>query len=150
MLKVVIDTNILIDGSKDDYNYGYRIVDEAIAGRIRAFANSATLRENRLLVERKIHDPEYASKLEKYFSVLNIASGQKKASAPISDSDDLKLLASASASNADYLISSDHHLLDLEVFENTQIVSPKAFWSRYQDETGSGWKDWINQFIKNK
>jgi predicted nucleic acid-binding protein len=44
-------------------------------------------------------------------------------------SDDAYLLASAE-SEADYLVSGDHHLLALREFETTAIISPREFLER--------------------
>ena len=56
LMNIVLDTNLLIDGSADDYNFGSRIIDEVLAGNLNAFANRSTLAENRLMAGRKISD----------------------------------------------------------------------------------------------
>jgi putative PIN family toxin of toxin-antitoxin system len=43
------------------------------------------------------------------------------------DPQDNKFLACASEGNADYLVSGDDDLLQIEVFERTQIVRPRVF-----------------------
>ncbi|HEY7556292.1 MAG TPA: putative toxin-antitoxin system toxin component, PIN family [Candidatus Binatia bacterium] len=43
------------------------------------------------------------------------------------DPQDNKFLACASEGNADYLVSGDDDLLQIEVFERTQIVRPSVF-----------------------
>ena len=44
-MKLVIDTNVFIDGDLDDNSYANKIVDEILNGRIQVFANPATVRE---------------------------------------------------------------------------------------------------------
>ena len=146
-MRVVIDTNLLIDGAKDDFNYGNRIIDEVIAGRIKAFANHATLRENSLLAAKKISDQQYLQKLSKFFEAVQNVELSKKLDV-VEDKEDNKLIESAVAAQADYLISADRHLLKLGNYGKIQIVTPQEFWNRYEDETGTGWQKWINQFIK--
>ncbi|MEJ0021911.1 MAG: putative toxin-antitoxin system toxin component, PIN family [Candidatus Doudnabacteria bacterium] len=146
MLKVVIDTNLLIDGSEDFYNFGNRIIDLAISGNIEAYANKATLRENQFLAEKKIHDEGYLKKLKYFFDAVKPAESSAHLKV-VEDSEDDKILESAVSAGVDYLITSDHHLLKLGKFRGVRIVRPGAFWQIWEDE-GEGWKKWINSFLK--
>src|SRR5579872_5008451 len=71
MIKVVIDTNLLIDGSEDFFNFANRIIDLVIAGQIEAYANHQTLRENMFLAEKKITDEGYLKKLKFFFAAVH-------------------------------------------------------------------------------
>lgn len=146
MIKVVIDTNVLIDASEDFYRFANRILDEVIAGDIEAYANSATLRENRLIVKRKILDEGYSKKLEYFFAVVKPVQPVKRLSV-VEDDEDNKILESAVAAEADFLITSDNHLLKLEKYGGTRIVRPQEFWSRWQEEGDRGWLKWMKDFI---
>ena len=145
MLKVVIDTNALIDASSDFYHYANRIIDLVIAGQIEAYANKKTLRENRFLVQKKILDEGYLKKLEYFFQIVKPID-DIELSKVIEDPEDNKILASAVASDADYLITSDRHLLQIEKFKSIRITTPGGFWKIYEDE-GEGWQKWIKNFI---
>jgi putative PIN family toxin of toxin-antitoxin system len=147
-MKIVIDTNLLIDGASDDYNYGNRIIEEVLAGRMEAYANSATLRENRLLSRKKISDEHYLEKLNEFFSAVQPSGKVSERIRIVSDPEDNKLIESAVASGAEYLISSDKHLLDIGEYEGISIVSPADFWHKYQDNTTDPWSSWVNNFIK--
>lgn len=146
-MRVVIDTNLLISGSSDDFNYGNRIIDAVIGGTLEAHANPATLKENRLLVSQKIHDAEYRRKLAEYFSRVNVVDYLDEALDVVEDPEDNKLVESAVAARAEFLITSDKHLLKLESYDGFEIVTPEVFWNRLQDDTGSGWQDWKKQFM---
>lgn len=146
MLKVVLDTNVLIDGSADDFNYGRRIIDEVIAGSILAYANPATLAENRLLADKKISDRGYLKRLSYFFEAVNQVPHQD-VNVEIEDEQDKKLLASALAAQVDFLITADRHLLNLEQYQGTKIIRPKEFWNRYEDGTDRGWINWLKDFI---
>ena len=148
MLKVVIDTNLLVNGSTDDYSFANRIIDEVIAAKIIAYANHATLRENKLLTDTKVRDTEYLKKMQNFFSVVNEVARASQLIDIVEDPDDNKLVESAAVAKADYLISSDRHLLKLEQYLDTKIVSPENFWNIYEEESGTGWQDWIGQFVK--
>ncbi|MBM3182043.1 MAG: putative toxin-antitoxin system toxin component, PIN family [Chloroflexi bacterium] len=47
------------------------------------------------------------------------------------DPDDDKFVECAVAGQASFIISSDHHLLDLGEYQNIKIVSPEEFLSRF-------------------
>lgn len=147
MNKVVIDTNLLIDGVNDDYHYANRIIDAVLDGRLDAFATPATLKENKLLARRKIEEQEYLKKLEKYFSTVKKVKPVKKLTV-VEDPEDNKLLESAAASSAEYLITSDKHLLKLERYEGIRIVTPTQFWNLFEEEVGEGWIKWVDDFVK--
>src|SRR4051812_19948736 len=115
-MKVVLDTNVLITAFKDEYSYQKQIIDEVIAGRIIAYANHQTVRENHLILNRLIDDPSYKRELEDFFAqiipVENHHSIRVKA-----DPEDSKILESALEAQADYLISEDKHLLRIKDFQ---------------------------------
>jgi uncharacterized protein len=144
-MKVVIDTNLLIDGALDFYHYGNRIIDLVIAGQLEAYANKKTLRENKFLAYKKIDDEGYMKKLEYFFNIVKPIN-DISALDVVEDREDNKILESAVASDADYLITSDHHLLKIEKYKGVKIVTPAGFWRLYQDE-GEGWAKWLRDFI---
>lgn len=146
-MRIVIDTNALIDASSDAYHYASRIIDLVISGQVQAYANKSTLKENQFLSSKKISDDGYLKKLEYFFNaVLPVDSGERL-QVVTDDPQDNKILESAVASKADYLITSDKHLLRLEKFRGTKIVRPNEFWSIYADE-GEGWTRWLRDFIR--
>lgn len=145
MLRIVIDTNLLIDGSEDFYNFASRTVDLVLAGQVEAYANHATLRENKFLAQKKIRDEAYLRKLEYFFDQVKPVSGDRLDI--VEDKDDNKILESAVAAQADFLITSDRHLLKLEEFRGIKIVRPAEFWSRWEEEGDSGWQKWLKSFI---
>jgi putative PIN family toxin of toxin-antitoxin system len=145
-MKIVIDTNSLIDAAGDDYNFGNRIIDEVISGKIEAFANRSTLAENRLMAGKKIADENYLAKLNDYFdSVQNIDTSERLN--VVEDPDDNKILESAVESGSDFLITSDNHLLKVGEYEGVKMISPSGFWQAFQEETGASWQNWIRDFI---
>jgi len=147
MLKVVIDTNLLIDASDDFYNYASRIIDLAIAGNIEAFANRATLRENILLAKRKIQDEGFLRKLEYFFEIVKPAES-KRLNSVKDDPEDNKILESAVGAKADFIITSDKHLLVMEKFQGIKIVTPAGFWQSWEEDSDRGWMRWLHNFVK--
>ncbi|MBX4191626.1 MAG: putative toxin-antitoxin system toxin component, PIN family [Candidatus Doudnabacteria bacterium] len=146
MYRVVIDTNLLIDGAEDFYHYGNRILDLVIGGQITAFANKSTLRENKFLSVKKISDEGYLKKLEYFFDTIKPVENIERIDV-VEDKEDNKILESALACKADYLITSDRHLLKIERYKGIKIVTPSKFWSVWEEE-GEGWTKWIKDFIR--
>ncbi len=147
-MKVVLDTNVLINGFKDEYSYEKRIIDAVIAGEIEAFANKQTLQENRLILRQLIDSPDYEQQLNDFFGQINYVVNRHQINV-VRDHEDNKILESAVEAEAEYLITSDNDLLTLGSYENIAIVSPPNFWAKYKDEGADLWKQWTG-FITGK
>ena len=148
-MKVVLDTNVLIDGVRDEYSYQKRIIDEVIAGQIESYANKQTLQENKLIMKQLIDNPEYEGVINDFFAQVNWVYNRHQIHV-VSDPEDNKILESAVEAEADYLVTSDNDLLKLGNFENIKIVNPSQFWVKYHDSEGQdAWKKWTS-FLSNK
>jgi uncharacterized protein len=147
-MKIVIDTNVLINGFKDDYSYEKKIIDAVISGEIEAYANKQTLRENKLISSQLIDSDEYKKELNNLFAQINWVVNRRQINI-VSDPEDNKILESAVEADADYLITSDNDLLSLEKHQNVQIINPAQFWAKYKDEGMDLWKQWTNFITKH-
>lgn len=148
-MKIVIDTNVLIDGLKDEYSYQKRIISEVIAGNIEAYANKQTLQENKLLMRQLVDNPEYEREINDFFSQVNYVINRHNVHI-VRDEEDNKILESAVEAGAEFLVTSDNDLLTLEKYKGVKIVNPTEFWVKYKDEDGDDlWKQWAS-FISNK
>ena len=147
-MKVVIDTNVLINGANDESSYAFRIIKEVIAGKIQAFATHQTMSENRQMLRKLVRDREYKTLLEEYFSNLNIVKVYEPLNV-VSDPEDNKLVESAVASGANYLITNDREVLDLENYHGTEILKPEDFWAAYKNASDSdgSWNDWTKMVM---
>lgn len=144
-MKVVLDTNVIIDGLKDDYSYEKQIIDAVRNGEIEAYANRQTLQENKLIMHRLIENPEYEAQINELFSQINYVVNRHNIHI-VSDPEDNKILESAVEAQADYLITRDNDLLSIGKYENIEIVNPSQFWVRYKDEGNDTWNQWANWF----
>ena len=147
-MKIVLDTNVLINGFKDEYSYEKKIIDAVIAGEIESFANRQTLRENRLISNQLINSDEYQKQLNNLFAQINWVENKRQIHV-VEDREDNKILESAVEAQADYLVTSDNDLLKLGKYLEVKIVNPSQFWVTYKDEGMDLWKQWTN-FITNK
>lgn len=148
-MKIVLDTNVLIDGFKDEHSYEKRIINAVIAGEVEAFANKQTLRENRLLLGMRVDDTAYQKELNNFFAQINDVINRRQIRI-VRDPEDNKILESAAESRADYLITSDNDLLTLKKYRRTKIVTPIEFWKIYKDEGMDWWRQWTHFITEQK
>src|SRR3990167_7640331 len=144
-MKVVIDTNILINAAGDEESRAFKILKEVIEGRIEAFATHQTMSENRQMLRKLISDREFRELVEEHFRKLNVTKpplnlppsrpgsgqGEKERGWIVSDPEDNKLFESIAASGAEYLISEDKEVLAVESYHGCEVITPKDFWTKY-------------------
>jgi len=147
-MKIVLDTNVLINGFKDEYSYEKKIIDAVVAGEIEAYANRQTLRENKLISSQLIDSNDYQKDLNNFFSQLNWVVNRRQVHI-VEDPEDNKILESAVEAGADFLVTSDNALLKLGSYQDVKIVNPSEFWVHYKDEGEDLWKQW-SSFIKSQ
>jgi putative PIN family toxin of toxin-antitoxin system len=130
---VVIDTSTLVSGVLWP-GLPHRLVELAEAGEITLCVTEETLVELRGVLSR----PKFEDKIrDRFTSVEEIMQGVLALAAlyptiPISgivqaDPGDDKFVACALAAGADYLISSDEHLLDLRSVGDVRILTAREF-----------------------
>jgi uncharacterized protein len=144
-MKVVLDTNVIIDGLHDEYSYEKQIIDAVRSGEIEAFANHQTVRENKLIMRRLVDHPEYEREINQLFSQINPVINRHQIHI-VRDREDNKILESAVEAEAEYLITRDNDLLSLEKYQGVKIVTPANFWALYKDNGEDTWKQWVNFF----
>lgn len=148
-MKIVIDTNVLINGFKDDNSYEKKIIDAVVSGEIEAFANRQTLQENRLISGQLISSDDYQNQLNYLFDQINWVVNRRQIRI-VEDPEDNKILESAVEAQADYLVTSDNALLNIGTHQEVKIVTPAQFWAQYKDEGMDLWKQWTNFITKHK
>lgn len=144
-MKIVLDTNVIIDGIKDEYSYEKQIIDAVRAGEIEAYANRQTIQENKLIMRRLVENPEYEREIADLLAQINQVVNRRQIHI-VRDPEDNKILESAVEAGAEYLVTRDNDLLSLEKYENVEIVNPSQFWVRYKDEGNDIWKQWAGFF----
>lgn len=147
-MKVVLDTNVLIDGFKDEYSYEKRVINEVIAGNLDAYANRQTVQENRLILDQLVDNTEYRQELDNFFAQVNFVVNRHNIHI-VRDEEDNKILESAVEAGAEYLITKDNDLLSLVEYEGIKIVRSIDFWAKYKDEGADQWNAWVS-FLSGK
>lgn len=135
---VVFDTNILISalgwGGKPDECLRF-----ALRGSVDLIASPATLAELMRVMEYPKFDFTEDEKAAFHAAILSRATVVQPTEtiAEIdSDPDDNAFLACAVAGEADYIISGDRDLLELEEYRDIAIVTPDEFLRKFAEPEG--------------
>jgi uncharacterized protein len=141
-MRLVFDTNVLIDGFQDDFSAQARLIDAVCAGKATALATAAIKHEYRKILDRLIDNPDYREKVGRFFSAVETVQ-PKQIQIVIDDQEDMKFLQAAVGGQADVLVTSDRHLLDVGELDGVAVVAPTEAWNRFEDQTGgsSQWQD---------
>ena len=127
MDKLVLDTNVLIDGTKDYNSAAWQIIDEVFNGTIKLFISYPLQREYRKILTREIGDPAYAERINHLLEIAIFVEVHNIQRLVTDDPEDDKVIATALTAEADYLISEDRHLLDLDFQTSVRIIKPKEY-----------------------
>lgn len=147
-MKIVLDTNVLMNGVQDEFSVGHRLIQAVLEGKIQAAISHRIKRENELITRRELHDQEYIDLLEEFYQKAEWIRPFRQLHAVKDDHEDDKFVDAAVAAGADYIVSSDAHLLDLVEVEGVKIISPKECWNIVSGEDNQGeengnWKNWM-------
>jgi putative PIN family toxin of toxin-antitoxin system len=124
LAKVVLDTNILISaivfGGKPR-----KVLESAIRGEIQLVLTEKIIQEMREVLEgKKFQYPKEITDLiiQELEALAEIVKPKENISLIEKDPKDNRVLECAQESQADYIVSGDAHLLELEIFEGSKIV----------------------------
>lgn len=147
-MKVVLDTNVLINAERGVHSYAARILQAVLDAELDAYASPKMKKEHRLIRGRLVKDPEMHALIDDYLDVVQEVFPTQYLDVVPTDRDDNKFIETALAAGASHIITNDHDLLDLGSYENIQIVTPENFWHIFEkekDPDGSqGWSSWFS------
>jgi len=134
MTRIVIDTNILVSAILTPKGNPAKILKLVLEGKLNLIISPAILEETRqvlryprlvkLMKKNKITMKEVYDFLDKMSNVAVITPGQLDIDAISDDPADNKILVCSLEREAEYIISGDHHLKDLKIFQGIRIVDP--------------------------
>ncbi|BCW98840.1 MAG: hypothetical protein KatS3mg024_1667 [Armatimonadota bacterium] len=124
-IRVVLDTNCFLAARWNAASASARIIRMCLQGELRHMCSPAVARELRRLVAQVGVPQDFIRLVEQY---LATAERVEPAAVPerAADPEDQKYLECAAA-GADYLISSDNHLLDVRGAGRALVVKPTQF-----------------------
>ena len=134
MFKVVLDANVFISAVLRAHSELAKIFELLREDKIKLVPSEDILSEIRAVLLypkiRKRHrrsEKEIEEFLNKASQVSILAQGTISTDRIREDPADNKYLSAALEVNADFIVSGDHHLKDLKVFEGIRILDPSAF-----------------------
>ena len=135
--RIVLDTNVLISavlfgGPPRD------VLELVISGAVDCSLSLPILDEIREVLRRPKFgfSPEQSFQLlEELHAVCDVINPTACVQAVASDPTDNMILECALESNADVVVSGDHHLLDLVVFSGIHIVTPSNYLKTIKNKT---------------
>ena len=131
MLKVTLDTNVLISGTFWE-GEAYKIMQLIEQKKIECHLSKAILEEyNKVLHSEEIlekiseHHLKIKSVMIKVIEMCSIVEPKTCILVVDEDPDDNKILECAVEARVNYIVSYDEHLLKLKEFEGIRIILPK-------------------------
>ena len=126
-IKAVFDTNILVSawfwkGAES------KLVELAEEGTIEAYTSLQLLTELKKALKYpkfRLEQSEIDGISDYYALVLKIVEPKHTANIIVEDPEDNRVIECADEAEADYIVSGNHHLLNLRKHENTRIVKAR-------------------------
>lgn len=134
MIRAVLDANVLVSAVLSPAGIPGQILDEWRAERFALLVSALILEE----IARVLNYPRIArlhrwppGKVQEFVAEFAYAAvltpGEMTLNVIRSDPDDNRYLECAVEGDADYVVSGDQDLLELEEYQGIRVVSPKAF-----------------------
>jgi putative PIN family toxin of toxin-antitoxin system len=140
-LKIVIDANLFASALIKPHSNPGRILDLVKQNQVELILSPAIIQEiKRILLYPKLQKYHHktAQEIDAYFEDVFmfawIVEGEKTVDIIKDDPADNKYLSCAHEGEANYIISGDHHLLDLKAYEGIEILNAQSFLSIWKNE----------------
>jgi uncharacterized protein len=129
MIRVVIDTNVVVSAALNDEGLPSAVLSLAIGQRIRMFVSPAVLVEYENVLNRprmKLSPARIKTLLADIRSASHLVQPSRKISEIENDEPDNRFLECAAAAGAEYIVTGNTKHFP-QTFETTAIVTPKQF-----------------------
>jgi putative PIN family toxin of toxin-antitoxin system len=128
MLKVVLDTNVIVSGLNFPTSNPAKILRLVASGEVTNLTSGHILNETkRILVDKFFWTREEVEAAEVWLKTFCKSVNPKTHISVIVDDPDNRILECAVEGQADLIISGDHHLTDLKNYQGIKIVAPSTF-----------------------
>lgn len=130
--RIVVDTNIMVGAIMKPAGASNKILDMWTQGRLTLLVTERILDEYRTILSQKWL-PDRVSDLNRHMTEFaEVVDPKERVYEIKEDPSDNRFLECAAEGEADYIISSDQHLLALKRFRRTEIVRPTQFLKRVE------------------
>jgi putative PIN family toxin of toxin-antitoxin system len=123
MIRVVLDTNVLVAAVYNAASASRRIVEACLHGELTAVVSPALRREYEFILARAARGRPYLEQIHRLVDGAEVVEPAQTPRAVADDPDDDKLMAAALAAGA-LLVTNDAHLLTLAGHEGLKVVRP--------------------------
>ncbi|PIU52499.1 MAG: putative toxin-antitoxin system toxin component, PIN family [Deltaproteobacteria bacterium CG07_land_8_20_14_0_80_60_11] len=128
MLKVVLDTNVIVSGLNFPTSNLAKILLLVASGEIANFTSRHIVNETRrILIDKFFWTGEKVEAAEVWLITFSKSVNPKTRIPVIVDDPDNRILECAVEGQADLIISGDHHLTDLKNYQGIKIIAPSTF-----------------------
>ena len=128
MLKVVLDTNLIVSGLNFPTSNLAKILLLVASGEIANFTSRHIVNETRrILIDKFFWTGEKVEAAEVWLITFSKSVNPKTRIPVIVDDPDNRILECAIEGQADLIISGDHHLTDLNNYQGIKISAPSTF-----------------------
>jgi len=127
--KVVLDTNTFISAYYNPNSASAQIIDLCRGGKCQAVFSPRLRKEVELILKQVKARKEFQAVVREFFRGARIVKITREIPLVMEDPDDNKFLNCALRGKANYLVTSDHHLLKLGEYLGTKICKPSQFLS---------------------
>lgn len=128
MLKVVLDTNVIVSGLNFPTSNLAKILILVASGEVANFTSRHIVNETRrILVDKFFWTRDEVEAAEVWLKTFSKSVNPKNRISVIDDDPDNRILECGVEGRADFIISGDHHLTDLKNYQGIKIVDPATF-----------------------
>ena len=125
--RVVLDTNTFVAARFNPGSASARIIDLCIGGECQALLSAKLRAEIESVLRRVRAGEEFRAKVRAFLRSAEVVRVARELPLVMEDPEDNKFLNCALRGKADYLVTSDRHLLKLGEFSGTKICKPSQF-----------------------
>jgi len=125
--RVVLDTNVLVAAHFNPGSASNKILDLCQRKKLVLVLTSHILKEFSLILRNISARKSFRKRTDKIISQAILIKKAPRVNVIVEDPEDNKFLSCALAGKADYIITSDRHLLVLRKFKGIRIVKPTQF-----------------------
>ncbi len=132
-MKVTVDTNFLVSATQWDNSVTNKLLLKLIKTDAEIFTTKELLNEFSEVLQRdfQYNEEEINEIIEKVMNFVILVESKEKLEVVKDDPDDDKVLECAIASNSEYILTYDKHLLILKEFKGIKIVKPEEIFGFY-------------------
>ena len=124
MIRVVLDTNVLVAAARASRSSSRQIVAACLEARVGAVVSRDLQREYDLILSQALRGISYVKQIARLIEMSERVEPEFVPRVVPDDADDDKLVALAIAAQVDALVTSDKHLKSLGLAGNILILSP--------------------------